>query len=146
MMQVRDIMKRRFESIALQAPIRNAAQRMRDLDIGMLPVDQNGEIVGALTDRDITVRATAMGADPNRTLVSEVMSTEVLTCVEEDDLQQAARIMEEYQVRRLMVQDDTGAFVGILSLADMARHQETEQLSSRILEEVSQPSQSSSPH
>jgi len=140
MMQVSEIMSQRFDNIGADAPIRSAAIRMRDLDVGMLPVEQHGEIVGTVTDRDITVRAIASGADPDTTAVSNVMSTQVYVCLQEDDLQQAARIMEEYQVRRLMVQDGNGNFVGMLSLADLARHREAERLGARILEEVSQPS------
>lgn len=138
-MQVSDIMSRRFQSIERDAPIRNAAQQMRDLDIGMLPVEEHGEIIGTVTDRDITIRATASGADPSATPVGDVMSNEIYTCIEEDDLQQAARIMEEHQIRRLMVQNDSGEFVGMLALADLARHHETERLSAEILEEISQP-------
>jgi len=140
MMQVREIMSRSFSTIGADATIRSAAKRMRDLDVGMLPVEQNAEIVGTVTDRDITVRAIASGADSNTTPVSNVMSTQIYVCVQEDDLQQAARTMEEHQIRRLMVQDSKGNFVGILSLADLARHREAELLGARILEEVSQPS------
>jgi CBS domain-containing protein len=140
MMQVSEIMSRSFDSIGADAAIRSAAERMRDLDVGMLPVEQNGEIVGTVTDRDITVRAIASGADPNTTPVSNVLSMQLYVCLQEDDLQQAARIMEEHQIRRLMVQDSNGNFVGMLSLADLARHRETERLGAQILEEVSQPS------
>ena len=146
MMQIRDIMKHRIESIAPDSVIRTAAQVMRDQDIGMLPVSQDGDIIGTLTDRDITIRATASGLDPNQAPVRDVMSHEVFTCLEDDDLRDAARIMEEYQVRRIIVQNRTGAFVGILSLADLAHHQQTEKLGTRVLGEVTQPSQASSAH
>jgi predicted transcriptional regulator len=146
-MQVRDIMSKSLERIAHDAPIRDAAQHMRDLDVGMLPVEENGEIVGTVTDRDITIRATAAGANPETTPVGDTMSNQIYTCEENDDLQQAARIMEEYQIRRIMVQNTSGDFVGMLTLADMARHPETEQLSAEILEEVSQPtSQTAAAH
>lgn len=138
-MLIRDVMRRSFISIAKDAAIRTAAQRMRDLDVGMLPVEQDGEIVGTITDRDITVRATATGADPNATPVGSIMSSDVFTCVEDDDLRHAARIMVEYQIRRLMVQDNSGGFVGMLSLADLARHREADNLSADILEMVSLP-------
>jgi CBS domain-containing protein len=140
MMQVSEIMSRNFNNIGADAAIRHAAKRMRDLDVGILPVEQNGDIVGTVTDRDIAVRAIASGADPNTTPVSNVMSTQVYVCLQEDDLQQAARIMEKYQIRRLMVQDGNGNFVGMLSLADLARHREAERLGAQILEEISQPS------
>lgn len=145
-MQVSEIMTRRFENIDAGAAIRSAAQRMRDLDIGMLPVEQDGEIVGTVTDRDITVRGIAGGADPDATPVGNVMSTQVYACLQEDDLEQAAHIMEEHQIRRLMVQDSDGHFVGMLALADLARHRGAEQLGAQILEEVSQPAGQSAAH
>jgi predicted transcriptional regulator len=138
-MQVRDVMSRSFQSIARNEAIRQAARQMRDLDIGMLPVEDNGEIVGTLTDRDITIRATASGADPDTTAVQDVMSNEIFTCTEDDDLQQASRIMARQQIRRLMVQNDHGEFVGILALADLARHHEAESLRAGILEGISRP-------
>ena len=73
-MQVREIMKREFRSIARDATVRDAARLMSETGIGMLPVEDRKEIVGTATDRDITIRATANGADPNTTPVSEVMS------------------------------------------------------------------------
>lgn len=145
-MKVRDIMTRPLESIPQNSTIRDAARKMLDHDVGMLPVEQDGEIVGAVTDRDITIRATSSGADPNKTRVDKAMSTEVLSCIEDDDLQHAAEIMEKHQIRRLMVQDDSGDFTGIISLADLALHHEG-RLEAEILEQVSQPStQSAAAH
>jgi len=138
-MQVREIMSHDLQSIAGNASIRSAAERMRDLDIGMLPVQDHGEIIGTVTDRDITIRATATGSDPDVTTVDKVMSGQIHTCSEDDDLKQAARIMEEHQIRRLMVQDSSGHFVGMLSLADLARNHGTEDLGAEILAEVSLP-------
>ncbi|MCO6411424.1 MAG: CBS domain-containing protein [Thiogranum sp.] len=138
-MQVRDIMTHSFRSIARNAAIREAARQMRDLDVGMLPVEDRGEIVGTVTDRDITIRATADGADPDDTAVSDVMSNEIFACTEDDDLEQASRTMEDHQIRRLMVQNSEGDFTGMLALADLARHRETAGLGAAILEEVSQP-------
>lgn len=144
-MQVRDVMTRNFTSIERQAAIRNAAEKMRELDIGMLPVDEDGEIIGAVTDRDITVRATAQGADPNTTTVGEIMSNEVYACYEDNDLEEAARIMAEHQIHRVMVTNDSGEFVGMLALADLARNPETERLTAAVLEEVSQKSAQTGP-
>jgi predicted transcriptional regulator len=138
-MLVREIMSESIERIARDAPIREAARLMRDRDIGMLPVEQDGKLVGTITDRDITVRATAASANPDTTLVGEAMSGELFSCTDEDDLQEAVRIMEEHQVRRLVVHNSQGESVGVLTLADLARHHETEDLSAEILEEVSQP-------
>lgn len=137
-MQVRDVMTHNFTSIERQAAIRNAAEKMRELDIGMLPVDEGGEIIGTVTDRDITVRATAQGADPNTTTVGDIMSNEVYACYEDNDLEEAARIMADHQIHRVMVTNDSGEFVGMLALADLARNPETDRLTAAILEELSQ--------
>ncbi len=145
-MKVRDIMTRPLESIPQNSTIRDAAKKMLDHDVGMLPVEQDGEIVGAVTDRDITIRATSSGADPKKTKVDKAMSTEVLSCIEDDDLQQAAEIMEKHQIRRLMVQNNRGDFTGIISLADLALHHK-DKLEVEVLEQVSQPStQSATAH
>lgn len=138
-MQVQDIMTPHFECITQDAPISSVAKMMRELDVGMLPVEQDGNIVGTVTDRDITIRATAEGADPGDTLVGSIMSHDVFSCAQDSDIQDAAQIMEDHQVRRLLVRNSQGHYVGMLSLADLARHHE-ERLSAAILEEVSQPS------
>ncbi len=137
-MQVREVMSSHLQSVPPDASLSYAAQQMRDLDIGMLPVETDGEIVGTLTDRDITIRAIASGADPNAMQVGDIMSHEIFTCSEEDDLLQAARIMEDHQVRRLIVEDQSGKYVGMLALADIARHQEMGDLGAEILSGVSQ--------
>jgi len=135
-MQVRHLMNADFNSIPQDASINTAARRMRDLNIGMMPVEQHGEIVGAVTDRDIIVRIIAEGADPNVTPVVDAMSTEILVCVEDDELEHAANIMMKYRIRRLMVQNNSGDYVGILSLADVVRHRGTARLSAHVLEEI----------
>jgi CBS domain-containing protein len=73
------------------------------------------------------------------TPVSEVMSNGVFTCLEDDGMQQAARIVEEHQIRRLMVKNDKGEFVGMLTVTDLARHHETGQLLHEVIEQASQP-------
>lgn len=96
-MLVRDIMTNDFISIPNNSMIMNAAQQMRDQDIGMLPVEKNGKIIGAVTDRGITVRAIANGDDPDNTPVENIISKQIFTGNEETDLQEAAQIMEEHQ-------------------------------------------------
>lgn len=136
-MQVRDVMSKRLECINRQDTIREAAVKMRDLDIGMLPVEEERDIIGTITDRDITIRAIANGADPNSVKVGEVMSNEIYACTDEDDLVKAAGIMEDHQIHRLMVTDQDGDFIGMLALADIARNPRSESLTAAILEEVS---------
>ncbi len=139
-MQVREIMSSSIHIIDQSASIHAAALQMLELDVGMLPVKADGQIVGTVTDRDITVRGTAYGADPEATPVSEVMSDEIFSCMDEDDLELAVQLMEDHQVRRLIVQDRDGQLVGLLSLGDLARHVESTKLSAEALSGISQPS------
>src|SRR5919202_2191076 len=94
-MQLKDVMTRQVEVISPDATLEEAARKMDDLNVGPLPVWDGEHLVGLITDRDITVRATAAGKDPRTTPVSEAMSREVLYCFEDQDVSEAARLMEE---------------------------------------------------
>ena len=119
-MRIGELMTKNLETIEASEPVRAAAMRMRTCNIGSLPVMEGGQLVGMLTDRDITVRCTAMGLDPNTTLVREAMTAAVITCEPEATLAEAERLMEEKMVRRLVVVDGKRTPVGILSLDDLA--------------------------
>jgi CBS domain-containing protein len=116
-----------------------AARLMKENDIGTLPVCDAGRLVGMLTDRDITVRATAEGRDPRVTRVEEVMTPEVICCLESDDVQQAADVMQRAQLRRLLVIDAEGRLAGIVSLGDIVLQTGDEKLAGETLERVSEP-------
>ena len=137
-MQLKDVMHKGFESIDVADNIQRAAAVMKSLDVGMLPVMEDDRLVGTITDRDITVRATATGAAPDKTPVSDVMSRGVVFGYEEDDVRKAAGTMEEAQVRRLLVLDRADKCVGILSLGDLALETD-EPLSGEVVREVSKP-------
>ena len=128
--------------VAPDATLQEAAETMHQLDVGPLPVcDANGRLVGMLTDRDITVRATAEGRDPYTTYVRDVMTGgDVLYVFDDQDVSEAARVMEENQVRRLAVLDRDRNLVGILSLGDIALSDVDENVSAEALEEISEPS------
>jgi CBS domain-containing protein len=120
--------------------IAKAAERMRDLDVGGLPVcgDQD-KLVGMITDRDITIRATAGACDPKSTCVSDVMTPGITYCFDEDDVTDAAHLMEEKQIRRLVVLNRHNRLVGIISLGDLAVRNADDRLSGEALERVSEP-------
>src|SRR5215813_1316925 len=99
-MQVSEAMTPEVVSIAPGASLMEAARLMRGLDVGPLPVSEQGRLVGVVTDRDITVRATAEGRDPRTTEVREVMTPRVVYCREDDEVQKVARLMQEKQLRR----------------------------------------------
>ena len=139
-MQVKDVMTRNVEVVAPGDTLEQAARKMQELDVGPMPVCEGNRVVGMLTDRDITVRATAAGCDPKSTLVADVMTQEVIACREDDDVRDAARLMEEKQVRRILVLSREGDLRGIVSLGDLATTAPHQARSGDVLEQVSQPS------
>jgi CBS domain-containing protein len=123
------------------APVATAAAMMKDLNVGAIPVCDGDRLVGMITDRDITIRSTAIWVDPATTTVGEAMTSEVLYCFEDQDVLDAARLMEEEQIRRLPILDRKKRLVGIVSLGDLAVHTQDQRLSGEILEEVSLPAE-----
>ena len=130
------------EKINFNATITEAAQKMKSFDRGILPVEKGDEIVGVITDRDIVIRVLAEKLDPKTTLVNKVMSTDVITCQEDDDIKDAAQLMEDKQVRRLLVLGSDGYLAGILSISDFATKGRDEHLSYEVLEKVCEPTHS----
>ena len=139
--QIKDIMTRNVEVVHPEATLREAAQKMAALDVGPLPVCSGDQLVGMLTDRDITVRATAEGRDPKTTKVHEVMTPEIVYAFEDEDVSEAAHIMAEQQVRRLVVLNQSKQLVGIISLGDLAVHTGDVRQAGETLEGVSEPSE-----
>jgi CBS domain-containing protein len=119
-MQLKHIMTEYVEVIAPESSIQEAAAQMRSLDVGVLPVSNEGCLVGMLTDRDLTIRAVADGRDPKNTTVKEVMSQDVAYCFEDQDLEEAEWVMDKRQIRRLPILDRDKRLVGIVSLGDIA--------------------------
>ena len=119
MEKVGDIMNTDVETISPDATIEEAAQQMRDGDYGVLPVGDDENLIGIITDRDIAIRAVAEGKDVD-TPVSEVMSEGVVYANEDDSVEEAAEIMSDHQIRRLPVVDSDNKLVGIVSIGDFA--------------------------
>lgn len=140
-MQLRDIMTRDVDVVRPEAPIREAAMKMRALDVGPIPVCDGERLIGMLTDRDITVRAVAEGRDPNATAVRDVMTPEVAFCFEDQDVEQAATLMEQRQIRRLPILNQQKRLVGIVSLGDLALGTRDPERVGQTLEEVSAPAE-----
>ena len=138
-MKVKDIMSTLVESVRPDASIQEAAQKMRSLDVGALPVLDGQDLKGMVTDRDITIRATAEGRDPKTTPVREVLSPELVSISEDQALEDAARLMQEKQVRRLPVVSGDQRLVGIVALADVAAEGGKKEVT-RTVQEVSKPS------
>jgi CBS domain-containing protein len=140
-MLLRDVMTARIENIPADATLMQAAEKMKQLDIGALPVYENDRLVGMITDRDIAVRAVAAGRDPKKMPVREAMSRNVCFCYEDESMESAAKLMEEKQIRRLPVFDRSERAIGIVSLGDLAVRNRDDRLSGEVLARVSKPSQ-----
>lgn len=138
-MKIRDVMTHNIKMIPSDATAKEAAEMMKALDVGALPISENEQVMGIITDRDIVVRVVAEGHDPADTMVKFVMTKDVATCREEDEVQQAARLMESRQIRRLLVLNKENQVCGIVSLGDIAVDTEDKNLSGEILREVSEP-------
>lgn len=136
-MQIKEIMTHGIEAVHPDATIKEAAEKMRMLDIGIIPVCENNQLLGMLTDRDITVRATAAGNDPTESKVRDVMTPDIVCCFEDQDVEEAARLMEERQIRRLLVLDRDKKMVGMISIGDLALCMDDQKLAGQTLEQVS---------
>src|SRR5262245_10105859 len=138
-MKVKEIMTTDVEVIHPEDTLQSAARKMRDRDIGLLPVTDGDQLTGMLSDRDIILRATAEGMDPKSTLGRDLMTSPVISCFADDDVKDAAQLMEKNQVRRLAVLDGKDQkLVGILSLSDLAVTGNY-RLSGEVLQHVSEP-------
>jgi predicted transcriptional regulator len=137
-MKVKDVMTQRPEGIRSSQTLREAAEKMRDLNIGFLPVYDRDTVTGTITDRDIAIKGIASELNPDHASVGEIMSKQLWQCREEDDITTAARTMENAQVRRLLVTEGNGKVTGVLSLGDIATHSEPE-FAGEVVHDISEP-------
>ena len=119
-MRAGEFMTRDVVTVRPDATVREAACLMDDLNVGALPVCDGRRLVGIITDRDITVRATADGMRPDATPVRMVMTGDVCWCSEDDSIEEIEREMARRQIRRLPVVDGHKRLVGMLTLGDLA--------------------------
>ena len=120
-MKVADLMTRHVEFVDGEAPVKEAAELMGEIDVGALPVGAADRLEGILTDRDVLYRVVARGLNPNAVRVREVASQPVSACGEDDAVEAAMDLMAAHHVRRLPVRDASGRVVGWVTLADLAR-------------------------
>src|SRR5690606_23755117 len=118
-MLIRDVMQSRLDVVSPSETLADAARKMRDDDIGSLPVVEDANLIGIITDRDTVVRCVADGADPRSTTVREAASGDVVHCRADQSLEDASKIMASAKIRRLPVIDDDRRLVGIVALADL---------------------------
>jgi CBS domain-containing protein len=135
--QVRDAMTPGVRSVAPSDSVTEAAQAMREQDVGSLPVVEGEQVVGIVTDRDIVVRAVAEGVDPRTATVGDVASGDLVTVEPDQDLAEVLALMARYRVRRLPVVEN-GQLVGVVAQADVAL-EASEKDAGEMLENISQP-------
>jgi CBS domain-containing protein len=135
-MQVKDAMHKTAEWAEATTPVQLLAAKMRDLDIGAIPIGEKDRLVGMVTDRDIAMRAVAAGKDASKLTARDVMSNGIVYCRDTEDVNDAVRIMEQKQIRRLPVLNDQKRLVGVLSLGDIA-HFAPRQIAGEALSAVS---------
>ena len=134
MQQVKEVMTERPVTLDRAASLAEAAQLMRDRDIGDVIVVEGQDVAGIVTDRDIVIRGVADGADPNRTRVGEVVSGELASVGPDDPVEQAITVMREKAIRRIPVLEG-GNLVGIVSLGDLAVERDQSSVLADISEE-----------
>ncbi|OWR19035.1 Hypoxic response protein 1 [Brevundimonas diminuta] len=136
-MKIRDVMSKDVQVARPEDTLHNVAGRMAAGDFGFIPVADGDRLIGALTDRDIVVRAVASGAGPEARVL-DVLSRDALVVRADDDLKVALDLMSSRQIRRLPVVDKDGRLVGVVSLGDLSTRVK-ERYAGEALEEISRP-------
>ncbi|MBD3378975.1 MAG: CBS domain-containing protein [Candidatus Omnitrophica bacterium] len=139
-MLIKEIMTKSVETVRPDAILAEAAGKMKQLNVGALPVYDGELLMGMLTDRDIVVRSTANGDDPKDAKVKDVMSTEVQSCYDDEELDAVAEQMKAKKVRRIPVITRENSLAGMVSLGDIADRGNSS-LAEETLEKVSEPSE-----
>ncbi len=140
MTQVAEVMTRGVRALSPSDNLQRAAQAMDELNVGAIPVCENERVVGVVTDRDITLRGVAQGCAPDRTPLRLVMSQDVETCYEDDDLEDVTEKMQNAQIRRVPVLDRSNHLIGMLSLGDVASKADEDE-AGETLSDISEPSE-----
>lgn len=138
-MKVNEIMTAEVQVIRPETNLQEAAQFMRSLGVGALPVCDGNKIVGMLTDRDIVVRGVADGMDLTATTAADCMTEKISYCFDDEDLEQAQLQMQEKQLRRLPVVNRDKKLVGIISIGDLAIKVDEPTKLGRTIQEISEP-------
>jgi CBS domain-containing protein len=137
-MRIHDVMTKAAVCTPPDASIQQAAERMKDLDVGALPVCENDRFVGMITDRDIAIRSAADGHNPRMEHVRDVMTPELVYCFEDEDTVEAAKLMREKQIRRLPVLNRDKRLVGMITLGDIAKETGDRESTGKTMEKIAE--------
>ena len=144
-MKLKEIMTSDIEVIHPTDTLQTAAQKMRDRDIGFLPVCDGERLIGVLSDRDLIVRALAEGIDSKAMVGRDLITSPAIYCFDDQSVDEAAKLMHDNQIRRLVVlHPDDKRMVGVVSLGDLAINVD-DKLSGEVLQSISEPLSSSRP-
>lgn len=138
-MDISEVMTRDVEVVRPDATLQEAAQKMKAIDVGSLPVCDGRKLQGMLTDRDVAIRGVAEGRHPRETHVREVMTADIVYGRTGQDIKEIAEMMAAHQIRRLPIVNDNHELVGIVSLGDLAVDVGNDKLSGDVLADVSTP-------
>jgi CBS domain-containing protein len=137
-MTLNDVMTKNPKTCAPTDFVHQAAQLMKSEDVGPIPiVGDNGKLEGIITDRDIVLKVVAEGRDPKTTKLADVMSTDLITCASDGDIEATLDLMEDNQIRRIPVVDASGRLVGIISQADIATRLDDSEKTAELVEDIS---------
>ncbi|MBX2988021.1 MAG: CBS domain-containing protein [Bdellovibrionaceae bacterium] len=136
-MKLKDIMTKKVEVVPLECTVREAAEKMKTLDVGAIPVTDGKKLLGLLTDRDIALKVVAEGRDADETKVTEVMTSPIVWTYDDMEVGEAARLMEVKMIRRILIVNRDKKLVGIVALGDIATRA-NEEIAGEILERVSE--------
>lgn len=119
-MKIRDLMHKGVEIMPPETSITKLAKKMRELDVGAIPIGSNGKVIGIVTDRDITLRAVANGKDLSQLTAHDVMTKGVVCCRDTARLRDVVHMMEEKKIRRVPVTDEEENVIGMVALGDIS--------------------------
>ena len=138
-MQLKKIMSKNPECVSPSTPIGQVASVMKTRDIGMVLVSENDHLVGTVTDRDIVIRGIAEGRDPRIAMTGDIMTSKAEYCFEDQDVTEAAHLMEEKQIRRLAILNRDKKLVGVISVGDLASRTNDEEMTGEVIRFVVRP-------
>ena len=137
MQKVAALMTENLQTASSQDNVFQIAEKMSSYDVGAIPICEQNQLIGIVTDRDIAIRLVAQKLPPS-TPVREIMTSEVITIQPEQSIEEASKLMAKYQIRRLPVTKD-GMLIGMIAIGDLATHQLHDEKAKQALEKISVP-------
>ena len=138
MKKISDVMTKNVQCLSPETNLRDLAAKMKEIDCGAIPICEEDRLIGMVTDRDIVLRTLASGRDPNSCTARDVMTSPIVFGFQDQDIGEAARIMEAKEIRRIAILNRNKRLVGIVSLGDIATRGANEEIAVELLERVSE--------